>query len=52
MAERASTGLKGLDTILNDLRKGDNVVWQVDHIDDFRSFVKPFVAESLRHGAN
>src|SRR3989339_238207 len=50
MAERVSTGIKGLDSILNDLRKGDNVVWQVDHIDDFRTFVKPFVAESLRNG--
>lgn len=48
MAEHASTGLKGLDEVLNQLRKGDNVVWQVDSIDDFRSFVEPFVTLAVQ----
>jgi len=50
MAEEASTGLKGLDEALNGLRKGDNVVWQVDSIDDFRSFVDPFVSRAAQNG--
>jgi len=29
MTAWASTGLKGLDKVLCDLKKGDNVVWQV-----------------------
>lgn len=49
MAEQASTGLRGLDEALNYLRKGDNVVWQVDSIDDFRSFVAPFVATAVQN---
>ncbi len=48
MAEQASTGLKGLDEALNHLRKGDNVVWQVDSIDDFRSFVTPFIKTAVQ----
>jgi hypothetical protein len=39
----ASTGIDGLDTVLTGLQKGDNVVWQVDHIDDFAAFVGPYV---------
>ncbi|MHC4642168.1 MAG: PEP/pyruvate-binding domain-containing protein, partial [Planctomycetota bacterium] len=50
MASWASTGLKGLDTILGGLQKGDNVVWQVDSVDDFRSFVEPYVTQALRDG--
>ncbi len=38
-----STGLKGLDRILTGLRAGDNVVWQVDDIEDFHEFVRPYV---------
>ncbi len=43
-----STGLQGLDKILCGLRKGDNVVWQVDRIDDFINFVTPFVIKALK----
>ncbi|MHC4649154.1 MAG: hypothetical protein ACYTBJ_27190 [Planctomycetota bacterium] len=50
MAAWASTGLKGLDRILNNLQRGDNVVWQVDDIDDFRSFVVPYVSKALQDG--
>ncbi len=50
MAELESTGLKDLDEILNHLRKGDNVVWQVDKIDDFRNFVTPFVTQAKQDG--
>ena len=42
-----STGIKGLDEILTGLRSGDNVVWQIDNIEDYRSFVVPYVKEAL-----
>ncbi|MEN6348917.1 MAG: PEP/pyruvate-binding domain-containing protein [Syntrophomonas sp.] len=41
--ERASTGINGLDTVLDNLRLGDNVVWQVESVDDYIHFVQPFV---------
>jgi hypothetical protein len=49
MAGWSGTGLKGLDEILGGLKKGDNVVWQVDSIDDFRQFVRPYVAQALKN---
>ncbi len=38
---RVSTGIEGLDNILNYLQTGDNVVLQVDDMEDYRSFVFP-----------
>ena len=46
MVTQQSTGLKGLDAVLNYLRNGDNIVWQVDKIDDFHNFVTPFVTRA------
>ncbi|MDO3377374.1 PEP/pyruvate-binding domain-containing protein [Geoalkalibacter halelectricus] len=43
-AERASTGMPGLDEVLDGLRLGDNVVLNVDHIEEYRLFVEPYVA--------
>jgi Pyruvate phosphate dikinase, AMP/ATP-binding domain len=47
-AERVTTGFDGLDEILDGLRIGDNVVWSVDGIDDYRYFVTPFVLQALK----
>lgn len=43
-----TTGLEGLDTIIDHLRLGDNVVWQVDAIDDYALFVTPYVRRAIR----
>ncbi len=37
MAGWASTGIDDLDIVLTGLEKGDNVVWQVDHIENYCS---------------
>lgn len=42
-----TTGIDGLDTIIDYLRIGDNVVWQVDTIDDYAGFVTPFVQRAI-----
>ncbi|MBN1806592.1 MAG: PEP/pyruvate-binding domain-containing protein [Sedimentisphaerales bacterium] len=52
MTAWASTGLKGLDEILCDLKKGDNVVWQVDCIEDYSRFVAPYVKKALEDKRN
>lgn len=44
---RVSTGINGLDKILNYLQMGDNVVLQVDDIEDYKKFVDPYVQETL-----
>ncbi|MEA3224591.1 MAG: PEP/pyruvate-binding domain-containing protein [Planctomycetota bacterium] len=46
----ASTGFEGLDGILTGLQKGDNVVWQVDSVEHFSSFVDPYVARAAEDG--
>jgi hypothetical protein len=47
---RVTTGFSGLDEILDGLRLGDNVVWKVDSIDDYRYFVEPYVMRALSEG--
>ncbi|MBW2689063.1 MAG: PEP/pyruvate-binding domain-containing protein [Deltaproteobacteria bacterium] len=42
-----TTGFSGLDEILDGLRLGDNVVWKVDSIEDYRYFVGPYVKQAL-----
>ncbi len=43
---KVSTGLKGLDRVIDMLRPGDNVVWQVDSVSDYRKIVEPYVAQT------
>jgi len=45
-----STGHESLDAIINGLRAGDNVVWQVDNLDDYEYVVQLFVEKALEDG--
>ena len=45
-----STGLPGLDQVFTGLRAGDNVVWQVDSLDDYAAFVRPFCRWARANG--
>ena len=47
-AERVTTGLSELDLILDGLRIGDNVVWAVDSIEEYRDFVAPYIRAALQ----
>ena len=40
--EALSTGLQGLDKVLNGLIAGDNIVWRMDDVKDYLAFVLPF----------
>ncbi len=44
------TGLPAFDAILQGLRPGDNVVWQVEDLDDYAPLVRPFVALARAEG--
>jgi pyruvate,water dikinase len=46
-----STGIPSLDATLKNLAAGDNVVWQVDDIEDYRPLVERFVEYGLTTGA-
>ncbi|HEY5911278.1 MAG TPA: PEP/pyruvate-binding domain-containing protein [Verrucomicrobiae bacterium] len=43
-----SSGIPGLDRVLQGLRAGDNVVWEVDGVGDYLPLVAPFCAEAAR----
>ncbi len=45
---RVSSGLASVDRIIDSLRFGDNVVWQVDDISSYRYFAGFFVSAALR----
>ncbi|MEG6521991.1 PEP/pyruvate-binding domain-containing protein [Desulfotomaculum sp. 1211_IL3151] len=48
MHDRVSTGMAGLDQIIDQLRLGDNVVWQVDSVSDYKKMVEPYVAQAMQ----
>jgi hypothetical protein len=45
---RVSTGIDGLDKIIDGLRMGDNVVWQIENINDYKRLARAFVERSLK----
>lgn len=45
--DKVSTGLEGFDQVIDHLRFGDNVVWQVDSISDYKKMVHYFVENAL-----
>ena len=45
-----STGISGLDQVVDMLWLGDNVVWQVQSIEDYLKVVRPFIDQSKRDG--
>ncbi|MDP4109928.1 MAG: PEP/pyruvate-binding domain-containing protein, partial [Bacillota bacterium] len=46
--DRVSTGLRGFDSVIDCLRLGDNVVWQVDSPSDYVKMVAPYVKQAKR----
>ncbi len=43
-----STGDKALDKVITGLQLGDNVVWQIGAIEDYRDVVLPFVKQACK----
>jgi len=50
MPKACSTGLNGLDHVIDMLRFGDNVVWQVNSIEDYLKVARPYIEQSKRDG--
>lgn len=48
--DRVSTGSTGFDQVIDGLRLGDNVVWQVDSVADYARMVEPFVEQVRADG--
>ncbi len=50
--DRVKCGIPTLDPVFDNIRLGDNVVWQLSSLDDFQIFFKPFAAQAIRDGRN
>ena len=50
--EKVKSGMPGLDSVLDYIRLGDNVVWQVTDLEEYRYFVIPFVRQALKDKRN
>src|SRR4030043_1847763 len=44
------SGIQALDEVLQGIRLGDNVVWQVDRLEDYRYFAEPFTEAAIAAG--
>ena len=50
--DKIRSGLPGMDELLNYIRMGDNVVWSVSDLEDFKFFAIPFAEQAIRDGRN
>ena len=50
--DRVFSGIPALDQALDYIRMGDNVVWRVSDLDEFRRFAVPFVEQAKKDGRN
>ncbi len=50
--DRIQSGIPGMDELLNYIRMGDNVVWSVSDLEDFKFFALPFAEQAIRDGRN
>jgi hypothetical protein len=46
-SDTISSGIPGLDRVIEGLRRGDNVVWQVDDQENYLRVVQPFVNKAM-----
>ena len=50
--DRIKTGIPGLDDALDNIRLGDNVVWNVTNLNEFSYFVNPYVKQAKEDNRN
>ena len=50
--DKVESGITALDQALDYIRMGDNVVWRVSNLDEFRRFADPFVEQAKKDGRN
>ena len=49
-SKNMTTGLPGLDRVLKGVMPGDNIVWQVESIEDYKALVMPYAEAARRQG--
>ena len=50
--ERVKSGIPEMDTALDNIRLGDNVVWRVSDLSEFKLFMEPYVRQAIEDKRN
>ncbi len=50
--DRVLSGIPQMDTHFDNIRLGDNVVWRVDNLEEFKLFMKPYVKQAIADKRN
>ena len=50
--DRVKSGIPGLDKAIDNIRLGDNVVWNVTNLNEFSYFVNPYVKQAKKDNRN
>lgn len=50
--DRVKSGIPEMDLALDNIRLGDNVVWRVSDLDQFRLFMEPYVRQAIEDKRN
>ena len=45
--DRVCSGIPQMDKVFDNIRLGDNVVWRVDELSQFRLFMMPYVRQAI-----
>jgi|GEM_PF-1903787 len=50
--DRILSGILEFDTAIDNIRLGDNVVWRVSELSEFRLFMEPYLRQAIADGRN
>ncbi|MCR5119705.1 MAG: PEP/pyruvate-binding domain-containing protein [Lachnospiraceae bacterium] len=50
--DRIKSGIPEMDTALDNIRLGDNVVWRVSELSEFKLFMEPYVKQAIEDKRN
>lgn len=50
--DRVLSGIPEMDKALDNIRLGDNLVWRVSDLGEFRLFMEPYVEQAIRDRRN
>ena len=50
--DRVKSGIPEMDVALDNIRLGDNVVWRVSDLDEFKLFMEPYVRQAIEDKRN
>ena len=50
--DRILSGIPEMDKALDNIRLGDNVVWRVSNLDEFKLFMEPYAEQAIKDKRN